>query len=89
MRQQETGAAPSWAPLAVLMSGAVAVHEGAMAELDKTYAALGTEVAERGAIGVDGPIREYYLVSPFDVEDESLHRTEVAWPVFRTAVPSA
>jgi DNA-binding transcriptional MerR regulator/effector-binding domain-containing protein len=70
------------------VEAAVAVHEGAMAELDKTYAALGTEVAERGAIGVDGPIREYYLVSPFDVDDESRHRTEVAWPVFRTAVPS-
>jgi hypothetical protein len=37
---------------------------------------------------VDGPIREYYLVSSFDVEDESQHRTEVAWPVFRTAVHS-
>lgn len=68
------------------IEAAVAVHEGAMGDLDKTYAALGTEVAERGAIGVDGPIREYYLVSPVDTDDETRHRTEVAWPVFRTAV---
>ena len=63
---------------------AVTMHEGAMAELDLAYAALGAEIAERGAIGVDGPIREYYLIGPFDTEDESAHRTEVAWPVFRT-----
>lgn len=70
------------------LEAAVTVHEGAMAELDIAYAALGAELAEQGAIGVDGPIREYYLVGPFDTEDETQHRTEVCWPVFRTAPAS-
>ena len=63
---------------------AVAVHRGPFAELDQTYGVLGTFVTER-EIGVDGPIREYYLVSPFDTEDESRHVTEVGWPVFQTS----
>jgi DNA-binding transcriptional MerR regulator/effector-binding domain-containing protein len=63
---------------------AVMTHEGAADDVDRTYGALGTAVAER-AIGVDGPIREYYLVSAVDTDDEREHRTEVCWPVFRTA----
>jgi DNA-binding transcriptional MerR regulator len=63
---------------------AVALHRGPFVDLDQTYGALGTVVAGQ-AIGVEGPIREYYLVSPLDTPDESLHRTEVAWPIFRTA----
>jgi effector-binding domain-containing protein len=63
---------------------AVAVHHGAFGDLDRTYSALGTYVAER-EIGVDGPIRELYLVTPFDTSDESEYVTEVCWPVFRTA----
>ncbi|BBX23568.1 MerR family transcriptional regulator [Mycolicibacter terrae] len=62
---------------------AVAVHRGAFSELDRTYAALGTHVAER-ELGVDGHIREYYLVSGYDTDDEAAHRTEVCWPIFRT-----
>lgn len=62
---------------------AVALHRGAFGELDRTYAALGTHVAER-ELGVDGPIREYYLVSGYDTDDEAAHRTEVCWPIFRT-----
>jgi len=50
---------------------------------DQTYGALGTVVAER-AIGIEGPIREYYLV-PFTEPDLSRHRTEICWPVFQTA----
>jgi DNA-binding transcriptional MerR regulator len=65
------------------VEAAVAVHQGAFSEIDRTYAALGEVVAER-AIGVDGPIREYYLVSSADTDDEGKHRTEVCWPVFRT-----
>jgi DNA-binding transcriptional MerR regulator len=65
------------------VDAAVAVHEGSMADIDRTYAALGTEVAER-VIGVDGPIREYYLTG-FSDPDEGTHRVEVCWPVFRTA----
>ena len=45
----------------------------------------GTERGTQREIGVDGPIREYYLVSPFDTEDESRHITEVGWPAFHTA----
>jgi DNA-binding transcriptional MerR regulator/effector-binding domain-containing protein len=63
---------------------AVAVHRGAFADLDQTYSALGVYVAER-EIGVDGPIRENYLVTPFDTSEASEHVTEVCWPVFRTA----
>jgi len=65
------------------VEAAVAVHEGPLDDIDRTYGALGTAVAER-AIGVDGPIREYYLIGYPETEDESKHRTEVAWPVFRT-----
>ena len=66
------------------VEAAIAVHEGPLDDIDRTYGALGTVVAER-AIGVDGPIREYYLVSYPETEDESKHRTEVAWPVFLTS----
>jgi DNA-binding transcriptional MerR regulator len=65
---------------------AVAVHLGAFTDLDRTYAAVGTHVAER-ELGVDGPIREYYLVTAADTPDESQHRTEVCWPIFRTTPP--
>jgi DNA-binding transcriptional MerR regulator/effector-binding domain-containing protein len=66
------------------IEAAVALHVGAFTDIDRTYGALGTAVAER-AIGVDGPIREYYLVSSWDTDDGSLHRTEVCWPVFLTS----
>lgn len=62
---------------------AVAVHNGSLTNLDQTYGALGSYVAER-EIGVDGPIREHYLVTEFDTNDESSHVTEICWPVFQT-----
>lgn len=62
---------------------AVTLHQGRFDDLDKTYGALGTFVSER-EIGVDGPIRENYLVTADDTADESQHRTEVCWPVFHT-----
>ena len=66
------------------IEAAVAVHDGPAEDVDRTYGALGTAVAER-AIGVDGPIREYYP-DGFDVAKP--HRTEICWPVFLTgAVP--
>jgi DNA-binding transcriptional MerR regulator len=65
------------------IEAAVALHEGALDDIDRTYGALGTAVAER-AIGVDGPIREYYPVGFADTDDERQHRTEVCWPVFLT-----
>jgi DNA-binding transcriptional MerR regulator len=64
---------------------AVAMHQGTLADIDQTYGALGLHVAER-EIGVNGPIREHYLVTEFDAASESDLRTEVCWPVFRTAV---
>ena len=70
------------------VEAAVAVHEGAPDDIDRTYGALGTAVAER-AIGVDGPIREYYVVGFTDTDDERQHRTEVCWPVFLTGVKEA
>ena len=66
---------------------AITVHRGAFSELDQTYGALGTFVAER-ELGVDGPIREHYLVTSIDTADESEHRTEVCWPVFHTTTRS-
>jgi DNA-binding transcriptional MerR regulator len=62
---------------------AVAVHAGPVDDIDRTYAALGAVVAER-AIGVQGPIREDYVVGAGDTADETQHRTEICWPVFQT-----
>ena len=62
---------------------AVTVHNGAISDLDQTYGALGTFVAER-EIAVQGPIREHYVVSSNEASAEPGHHTEVCWPVFRT-----
>jgi DNA-binding transcriptional MerR regulator len=67
------------------IEAAVAVHDGPPADIDRTYAALGTEVAER-SIGVEGPIREYY---PDGFDAEKPHRTEICWPVFQTGTTYA
>jgi DNA-binding transcriptional MerR regulator len=61
---------------------AIAVHVGPFEDLDQTYGALGIEVAQR-AIGVQGPIRENYVVGASDTPDPTRHRTEVCWPVFQ------
>ena len=37
-------------------------------------------MAER-EIGVQGPIREHYVVSPDKASAEPVHHTEVCWPV--------
>ena len=50
---------------------AVMIHDAPFNELDRTYGALGTEVATRG-IGRSGPIRERYL---------SDQLAEVCWPI--------
>jgi DNA-binding transcriptional MerR regulator/effector-binding domain-containing protein len=62
---------------------AVALHSGSFSDIDRTYGDLGLFVYDR-AIGVEGPIREYYLVTARDTPDEEQHRIEVAWPVFQT-----
>jgi effector-binding domain-containing protein len=61
---------------------AITVHHGTHKDLDRTYGALGTYVAEH-EVGVDGPVREYYPVDRFNTEDANLWRTEIAWPIFR------
>ena len=62
------------------VEAAVALHEGPLSEIDRTYGVLGIAVAER-AIGIAGPLREYFLTGPAE-RGESGRRTEVCWPVF-------
>jgi DNA-binding transcriptional MerR regulator/effector-binding domain-containing protein len=61
---------------------AIMVHRGSFSDLDQTYGALGTFVAEVG-IGTAGAIREHYLVTPADTLDEAQLVTEVCWPISR------
>ena len=64
---------------------AVAVHHGTLLELDRTYAALGSYVAEQGlASPTRTAIRENYLVGARDTQDEHGLITEVCWPVLST-----
>jgi effector-binding domain-containing protein len=64
---------------------AVAVHHGPLRELDRTYAALGSFVAERGlACPTRTAIRENYVVGARDTKDEHGLITEVCWPVLST-----
>ncbi len=51
----------------------------------KTKALLNGPVAGR-AIGVEGPIREHYLVTMDDTADAAAMRTEICWPIFRTMI---
>ena len=69
------------------MDLAIAVHRGPLREADRTYGPLGTHVAER-ALGVEGPIREHYLISDEDTTDESQLQTEIGWPIRRMAPPT-
>lgn len=62
---------------------AIALHHGPLCDADRTYGPLGAHVTER-ALGVEGPIREHYLVTDDDTADESQLRTEIGWPIFRT-----
>lgn len=76
---------PTVVPAAEL---AVMTHPGAPTDVDRTYGALAAHVA-RHALGVPGPIREYYLVSLRDTADTAEWRTEIGWPVFLTGTPLA
>jgi DNA-binding transcriptional MerR regulator/effector-binding domain-containing protein len=59
---------------------AVTTHAGPYHDLDRTYGALGSHVAEHCAAS-DGPIREHYVTSPADVDDSADFRTELLWPI--------
>jgi DNA-binding transcriptional MerR regulator/effector-binding domain-containing protein len=63
----------------------IAVHRGPFTNLDQTYAALGTYVAEQG-MRAGGPVRELYLISGVVTPDPDDYLTEVCWPVSRTRV---
>ncbi len=65
---------------------AVTVHDGALANLNDTYGALGVYVSTQ-ALGVVGPVREYYLVDARTTSDVTQWRTQLAWPIFQTAKP--
>jgi DNA-binding transcriptional MerR regulator len=60
---------------------AVGLHRGAVADLDRSYGAIGRVVAEQG-IGVDGPIREHFLGRDPAARDAEL--VEVGWPIDRS-----
>jgi DNA-binding transcriptional MerR regulator len=62
---------------------AVVVHAGPPTKVDLAYGALATYVTQH-ALGVDGPIREYYVVGRDETPDETAWRTEVCWPIFHT-----
>ena len=62
---------------------ATIVHTGSHSDIDRAYGALATYVSDR-ALGVDGPIRERYLVGRLDTDDETAWRTEIGWPIFHT-----
>jgi DNA-binding transcriptional MerR regulator/effector-binding domain-containing protein len=59
---------------------AVTVHKGSHQDMDRTYGALGSYVTERG-IGIEGPVREYYLTGAAETTDVTQWRTEVCWPI--------
>ena len=63
---------------------AITVHRGPhTSDLDQAYGALGAYVTDH-ALGVEGPIRECYLIGPHETGDEDQWRTEIGWPIFQT-----
>ena len=62
---------------------ATIVHAGTDGDIDRSYGSLATYVSDH-ALGVDGPIRERYLVGHLDTADEMAWRTEIGWPIFHT-----
>jgi DNA-binding transcriptional MerR regulator len=63
---------------------ATTVHRGSHGDIDVTYGALGTYVAEH-ALVVAGPVHETYVVGPRDTADAAAWRTVIGWPVFHTS----
>ena len=67
---------------------AVITHSGPLADIDLTYAELGS-YATTHEISVDGPLRETYLRDAHDTPDQTRWETEIGWPVFRADSHSA
>jgi DNA-binding transcriptional MerR regulator len=63
---------------------AIMLHRGSLADDDLTYGELGAHVT-RHEISVEGPLREYYLVSFLETDDPDQWETEIGWPIFRSA----
>jgi effector-binding domain-containing protein len=61
---------------------ATSVHSGPHTNIDRSYGALATYVAEH-ALAVPGPIREYYLTNLADTPDRERWRTRIGWPIFQ------
>jgi DNA-binding transcriptional MerR regulator len=62
---------------------AITAHDGAHNGIDVAYGSLAAYVTDH-ALGVEGPIREYYVVGPHETADEDRWRTEIGWPIFHT-----
>jgi DNA-binding transcriptional MerR regulator len=63
---------------------AIITHHGSHDDVDLSYGRLGSYVSEH-ALGVEGPIREFYLVDRFSTPDSAGWQTEIGWPIFQTA----
>jgi effector-binding domain-containing protein len=63
---------------------AIMLHRGSLADGDLTYGELGAYVM-RHEIGVEGPLREHYLIGFLDTDDVGEWETEIGWPIFRSA----
>ncbi len=61
---------------------AIVTHAGTYDGIEAAYGELGAYVAAH-EIGVDGPLREYYLNDPYDYRDPAEWLTEIGWPIFR------
>jgi DNA-binding transcriptional MerR regulator len=62
---------------------AVITHAGPHSGVDVAYGTLAAYVTDH-ALGVEGPIREYYPTGPHETTDEDHWRTEIGWPIFHT-----
>jgi effector-binding domain-containing protein len=62
---------------------AIVLHRGSLADVDLAYGELGAHVM-RHEISVEGPLREYYLVSYPEGADQGQWETEIGWPIFRS-----
>lgn len=61
---------------------ATVIHKGPHIDSDRAYGFLADYVT-RHELAVEGPLREYYLVSPQDTLEANEWRTEIGWPIFQ------